>query len=53
MLQTSSSGRDLQQAAADLLLTEVQFPHRRILYPLGFALDLASNSEQVLEAAVR
>jgi len=52
MLPSSTVGQDFEQNEPDPVLSEAHFPHRRILHPLGFALDLSSNSKHVIEAAV-
>ncbi len=43
--------QDLEQCAPDPVLCDVAFPLRRTLYPLGFALEIASNCEDVIQAA--
>lgn len=43
--------QDLEQYVPDPVLCDVAFPLRRTLYPLGFALELATNSADVMQAA--
>lgn len=43
--------QDLEQYAPDPVLCDLAFPLRRTLYPLGFPLEIASNSEDVIQAA--
>jgi hypothetical protein len=37
--------------ACDPLLSDVQLPLRRIYYPLGFAIEVITNSDEVFSAA--
>lgn len=41
----------IQQSLADPLLSEFVLPLRATYYPLGFPLELATNSQEVMEAA--
>jgi hypothetical protein len=52
MLSSPAVEQDLEQCGPDPVLSELEFPLRRRLYPLGFALDLATNSTDVIEAAI-
>jgi hypothetical protein len=37
--------------ASDVVHVRMEFPFRRVFHPLGFPLELSSNSEEVIEAA--
>jgi hypothetical protein len=51
MAQPSIIDRFPRQHAADPVLSEFNFPLQRTYYPLGYALELATNSIDVVEAA--
>ena len=42
---------DTELMVHDPLLSELNFPHRAIFYPLGFPLEIETNSEEVIQAA--
>jgi hypothetical protein len=47
----STIEQDLEQFTPDPVLCDVAFPFCRTLYPMGFAVEVASNSEHVIQAA--
>jgi hypothetical protein len=50
-MQPSIIDRPLEKHTPDPVLSEFSFPLQRTYYPLGYALELATNSTDVIEAA--
>src|SRR5215469_11311868 len=46
-----TSIRSLEQAVPDPVLSAFELPLRRMYYPLGYGLEVATNSIDVIEAA--
>ncbi|HEV2690623.1 MAG TPA: hypothetical protein VGV35_18840 [Bryobacteraceae bacterium] len=51
MPRSSAIEQDLEQAIQDPVFSKLDFPLRRTFYPLGFALELTTNSKDVIEAS--
>src|SRR5450432_3741637 len=52
MLSSPAMEQDLEQCGPDPVLSDFEFPIRKTLYPLGFGLELATNSPEVIDAAM-
>src|SRR5215467_14212607 len=51
MIQPSIIDRSRRQDAPDPVFSEFTFPLQKTYYPLGYALELSTNSMDVVEAA--
>jgi hypothetical protein len=50
-METASPESDLEQRWPDPVLSEFEFPLQQTFYPLGFPLELSTNSADVMDAA--